>query len=102
GIYVDNNEPNVIVQNQGFRGSQAPNQQVFPFPQWAGTAVASNLGNSTFNGLVVSGKMLLNDLLTMNRPYPWSHGIDNSSSFFGSTNDFSSPDDSRNLTGERG
>jgi len=102
GIYVDNNEPNVIVQNQGFRGSQAPNQQVFPFPQWAGTAVASNLGNSTFNGLVVSGKMRLNDLLTMNSSYTWSHGIDNSSSFFGSTNDFSSPDDSRNLTGERG
>jgi hypothetical protein len=102
GIYVDNNEPNVIVQNPGFRGSQAPNQQVFPFPQWAGTAIGSNLGNSTFNGLVVSGKMRLNDLLTMNSSYTWSHGIDNSSSFFGSTNDFSSPDDSRNLTGERG
>jgi hypothetical protein len=102
GVYVDANEPNVIVQNQAFRGSQAPNQQIFPFPQWAGTAVASDLANSSFHGLVVSGKMRLNDLLTMNSSYTWSHGIDNSSSFFGSTNDFSSPDDSRNLTGERG
>ncbi len=92
----------MIVQNQAFRGTQAPNQQIFPFPQWAGTAVASNLANSSFHGLVVSGKMRLNDLLTMNSSYTWSHGIDNSSSFFGSTNDFSSPDDSRNLTGERG
>ena len=86
----------------GFRGSQAPNQQLFPFPQWAGAAVASDLGNSTFHGLVVSSKTRLNNLLTMNNSYTWSHGIDNASSFFGSSNDFSSPDDSRNLDGERG
>src|SRR5437773_4847560 len=31
-----------------------------------------------------------------------SHGIDNSSSLFGSENDFSQPDDGRNLKAERG
>ena len=102
GLYLDANEPNVIAADPGFRGSQSPNQQVFPFPQWGGAAVASDLANSTFHGLVVSSKMRLNNLLTMNNSYTWSHGIDNASSFFGSSNDFSSPDDSRNLAAERG
>ena len=102
GLYLDANEPNVIAADPGFRGSQSPNQQVFPFPQWGGAAVASDLANSTFHGLVVSSKMRLNNLLTMNNSYTWSHGIDNASSFFGSNNDFSSPDDSRNLAAERG
>jgi hypothetical protein len=102
GLYLDANEPNVIAADPGFRGSQSPNQQVFPFPQWGGAAVAGDLANSTFHGLVVSSKMRLNNLLTMNNSYTWSHGIDNASSFFGSSNDFSSPDDSRNLAAERG
>jgi Carboxypeptidase regulatory-like domain len=102
GVYLDANEPTVVTQNAGFRGSQAPNQQVFPFPQWAGTAVASDLANSTYNGLVVSSKSRINDLLTMNMSYTWSHGIDDASSFFGSGNDFSSPGDSQNLRAERG
>jgi hypothetical protein len=38
----------------------------------------------------------------MSMSYTWSHGIDDASSFFGSGNDFSSPDDSRNPRAERG
>jgi hypothetical protein len=102
GIYVDANEPYVIVRDAGFRGTQSPNEQVFPFKQWAGAAVAKDIGNSTFHGLVISGKLRMTDSLTMNSSYTWSHAIDNSSSFFGSTNDFSSPSDSRNITAERG
>src|SRR6185503_15532135 len=84
------------------RGSQAPNEQIFPFPQWSSAPVASFLGNSTFHGLVVSGKIRLNTLLTMNSSYTWGHGIDNSSSLFGSENDLSQPNDGRNLRAERG
>ena len=102
GIYLDANEPSVIVRNQGLRGSQAPNEQVFPFPQWSSAAVASFVGNSSFHALVVSGKVRLNNLLTMNSSYTWGHGIDNSSSLFGSENDFGQPDDGRNLRAERG
>jgi len=38
----------------------------------------------------------------MNSSYTWSHGIDNSGSFFGSTNDLFTPVDARNMLAERG
>jgi hypothetical protein len=102
GVYVDANQPQVIVRNPGLRGTQSPNEQVFPFPQWSGAPVAADIGNSTYSGLVVSGQMKLSDLIQMTTSYTWSHSIDNSSSYFGSTTDFSFPSDSRNLTAERG
>jgi hypothetical protein len=101
GLFVDANEPNVIVRDPGLRGTQAPNEQFFPFPQWGGSSVGANIGNSNFHGLVISGKMQLTSILTMNSSYTWSHGIDDSSSFFGATNS-NPPDDSRNLRAERG
>jgi hypothetical protein len=102
GVFTDLNEPLVRVNNPAVRGSSAPNEQIFPFPQWGAAFSGYFVGNSTFSGLVVAGKVHLNSLLWMNSSYTWSHGIDNSSSFFGSTNDFSQPDDSRNLAPERG
>jgi hypothetical protein len=99
---VDVNEPFVTVRDTGLRGNQAPNEQVFPFRQWSSAFIGANLGNSTYSGLVVSGKLRMASLLTMNSSYTWSHSIDNVSSFFGSTTDISSPSDSRNLRVERG
>jgi len=101
GLFWDANEPNVIVRDPGFRGTQAPNEQLYPFPQWGGTSVGANIGNSTYHGLVIAGKMQLTNILTMNSSYTWSHGIDNASSFFGATNS-NPPDDSRNIRAERG
>jgi hypothetical protein len=102
GVFVDVNQPFVTVRDTGLRGNQAPNEQVFPFPQWSNAFIGANLGNSTYSGLVVSGKLRLAGMLTMNGSYTWSHSIDNVSSFFGATTDLSSPADSRNLTVERG
>jgi hypothetical protein len=101
GIFVDANEPYVTVADPGFRGTQAPNEQFFPFQQWASALVATNRGNSTYHGLVIAGKMQLTNILTMNSSYTWSHGIDDSSSFFGAANS-NPPDDGRNLRAERG
>jgi len=102
GMFVDPNEPNVVVRDLGRRGSQTPNEQFFPYPHWGAVSLGSFQGNSIYNGLVLSGKLRLHNALTMNSSYTWSHGIDNSSSFFGSDNDFSLPDDSRNIRAERG
>jgi hypothetical protein len=102
GIFLDANEPYVVVRDTGRRGSQSPNEQFFPYPHWGAVSVGAFPGNSIYNGLVLTGKLRLGNTLTMNGSYTWSHGIDNSSSFFGSDNDFSSPDDSRNLRAERG
>ena len=102
GLFWDANQPQVIVRNPGLRGTQAPNEQVFPFPQWASASIGADIGNSTYSGLVVSGQMKLSDLIQMTTSYTWSHSIDNASSFFGSTTDVSFPADSRNLRAERG
>jgi hypothetical protein len=101
GLFIDGNEPTVAVRDPGFRGTQAPNEQFFPFPQWGGSSIGANIGNSSFHGLVIAGKMQLTNILTMNSSYTWSHGIDDASSFFGATNS-NPPDDSRNLRAERG
>ena len=102
GVFVDANEPKVVIADSGFRGAQAPNSQFFPFPQWGALtgSYATFAGNSIYNGLVVSGKMRLRDL-TMIGSYTWSHGLDNSSAFFGSTGDAGIPDSRTNLRGER-
>jgi len=102
GLFVDANQPQVIVRDAGARGTQSPNEQVFPFAQWAVASEAANLGNSTYSGLVVSGQMKLSDFVQMTTSYTWSHSIDNTSSFFGSTTDVSFPADSHNLRAERG
>jgi hypothetical protein len=48
-------------------------------------------GKSNYNGLIVSGKILLSSTLTMNSSYTWSHSIDDTSSFLGTTFDSSIP-----------
>jgi hypothetical protein len=102
GIYVDANQPFVTVNNPALHGNTSPNVQTFPFPQWNSAFVGTMIGNSTFHGLVVSGKMRWNEVLSMNGSYTWSHAIDNASSFFGATTDLSAPADNRNITAERG
>jgi hypothetical protein len=93
GIFIDANEPNVIVRDPGRRGDQAPNEQVYPFPQWGSLrgAYATFQGNSSFHGLVISGKIRAASMLTMNSSYTWGHAIDNSSAFFGSDDDAGVP-----------
>ncbi len=101
GMFVDLNEPGVIVRDAGFRGVQAPNEQVFPYRQWGGVGNATFQGNSIYNGLVVSAKIRARNSLTMNTSYTFGHGIDDNSSFFGSDDDFGVPATRRRLDLER-
>jgi hypothetical protein len=102
GVYLDANQPQVIVNNPAVRGSQTPNEQLFPYSSWASAQIGKFVGNSTYNGLVISGKWQLTDRLSMAGSYTWSHGIDNTSSFMGNTLGTSLPADSRNLALDRG
>ncbi|HEX4164341.1 MAG TPA: TonB-dependent receptor [Bryobacteraceae bacterium] len=102
GVYLDANQPYVTVNNPAVRGSQAPNEQFFPYPTWASSQVAQFIGNSTYNGLVVSGKWQIGDRLSMAGSYTWSHGIDDTSSFFGNTLGTGLPANSRDLALDRG
>ncbi len=91
GLEIDQNQPEVIVQNAALRGSQAPNVQVFPYPNWSNVTTGIFSGKSNYNGLVVSGKIHLTQHLTMNTSYTWSHSIDDTSSFLGTTFDSAEP-----------
>jgi Carboxypeptidase regulatory-like domain/TonB-dependent Receptor Plug Domain len=101
GIFQDLNEPFVIVRDPGRRGTQAPNEQAFPNPKWGAISQGSFQAESIYHGLVVSGKANFRTLLQLNGSYTFGHGIDNSSSFFGSDDDFSTPVTRRRLDLDR-
>jgi hypothetical protein len=103
GVEFDQNQPNVIVNNATVRGSLAPNVQVFPYPTWASVIAGEFDGKSNFNGLIVAGKVHLTQHLSMNTSYTWSHSIDDTSSFLGTTFDSATPTSSNTpLIYERG
>ncbi len=103
GLEVDQNQPTVIVNNPSVRGSLAPNVQVFPYPNYATVVTGVFNGKSNYNGLVVSGKINLAARLTMNTSYTWSHSIDDTSSFLGTTFDNALPASSNApLSSQRG
>jgi hypothetical protein len=94
GLELDENQPTVIVNNPNLRGSQAPNQQIFPYQNFASVIAGVFDGKSNYNGLVVSAKIHLAAHLTMNSSYTWSHSIDDTSSFLGTTFDSATPSSS--------
>ncbi len=102
GILVDANEPGVVVRNPGYRGTAAPNEQIFPFPQWGSASRGSFQGNSAYHGLVASWKTQYRNLLNLGGSYTLGHGIDNNSSFFGSDDDLGIANTRKRLDLERG
>ncbi len=103
GGFVNPNQPRVVNYDTRFRGVQEPNEQIFPFPQWsAGPRSAAFQGNSIYNALAVSGKWEAGSSINLGGSYTWSHGIDDVSSFTGTTGDFSVPNNRFRTDLERG
>jgi len=95
GLEVDQNQPTVIVNNPNVRGALAPNVQIFPYPDFSTVLTGVFNGKSNYNGLVLSGKIHLTSRLTMNTSYTWSHSLDDTSSFLGTTFDSENPANSK-------
>ena len=104
GVFIDPNQPNVVVNNPLLRGNQSPNVQVFPYKQYGSFADAfgRSAANSNYNGAVAVLKYRGSHGTSFQASYTWSHSLDYSSSFFGSTGDLGYPSDGRNLKGEYG
>lgn len=101
GVYVNPNQPSVVINNPGYRGSQAPNQQFYPFPQYGTSSrIAVFDGNSNYNGLVTTLK-LHSRMIDMVTAYTWSHSIDNDSTFAADTYDAGTPDNRYQMNLER-
>jgi hypothetical protein len=52
GMYIDVNQPTVIVRDPSRRGPVAPNEQVFPYRQFNQAQIARPVGGSNYNGIV--------------------------------------------------
>ena len=104
GIFVDPNQPNVIVRDATKRGTLAPNEQVFPYNHYG--SLADSYGkasvNSSYNGAVAVVKYRGAHGTSAQGSYTWSHSLDYSSAFFGSTGDAGYPSNGNNLNAEYG
>jgi len=102
GIFVDANQPNVIVRDPNQRGPVAPNEQVFPFNRYGVISLGTAQGNSNYNGVVFTGKYVGRKGYFFQTSYTLGKSIDYNSAFFGSLGEASSANNRFNLKLERG
>ena len=104
GIFVDPNQPTVLVANPALRGTQAPNQQVFPYNIYGSFSDSNGTDSvsSAYNGAVAVFRYRGPRQTQFQASYTWSHSLDYGSNFFGSTGDAGYPSDSRNIKAEYG
>jgi hypothetical protein len=104
GIFVDPNQPNVIVRDSTKRGTATPNEQVFPYNHYGSFSDSYGRAavNSNYSGAVAVVKYRGAHGMAAQGSYTWSHSLDYSSAFFGSTGDFGYPSNGNNLKAEYG
>jgi hypothetical protein len=105
GMYIDLNQPGVIVRDPTKRGTAAPNEQVFPYNQWGQSQIAKSIGSSNYNGLVATAKHQGRHGMFVQASYTLGKSLDYNSSYFGSGNlpgETGAPIDNTNLRLEHG
>ena len=102
GLFVDYNQPQVIVNSLAVRGNQAPNVQIYPYPTFGGVTVGKDIGNSNYNGMVATIKYQSRHGYFVQGSYTLSKSIDNNSAFFGSTGELSVISDGNHINLDRG
>ena len=84
GLFVDQNQPYVTVNDPTKPGSSAPNVQTFPYPTFGSLGTGIDAGNSIYNGVVGILKYQSPKGYFLQASYTYSHSIDDNSAFFGS------------------
>jgi hypothetical protein len=102
GTFVDQNQPRVIVRDPNFRGSQSPNEQVFPYPFIGTASTGVDNGNSNYNALVFTTRYQGRRGIFLQGTYTFGKSIDYASAFFGSTGERTGVADVNNMRAERG
>jgi hypothetical protein len=102
GLFVDYNQPQVIVNSLAVRGNQAPNVQIYPYPTFGSVGVGKDIGNSNYNGMVATIKYQSRRGYFLQASYTLSKSIDNNSAFFGSTGELSVISDGNHINLDRG
>lgn len=102
GLFIDENQPTVVVKDPTKRGNQTPNVQTFPNPFFGSIGTGVDEGNSNYNSAVVITRYQGRRGVYFEGSYTFGKSIDNGSAFFGSTGERAGLDDSRNLAFDRG
>ena len=102
GLFIDQNQPEVTVNDPTKRGNQSPNFQVFPNPFFGSIGTGVGIGNSNFNGAVATATYQGRRGIYFEGSYTIGKSIDNGSSYFGSTGERAGLADGTNLAAERG
>jgi hypothetical protein len=102
GLFVDYNQPQVIVNNPAVRGNQSPNVQIYPYPTFSNITVGKDIGTSNYNGMVATAKYISRKGYFLQASYTWSHSLDDNSAFFGSSGEKSVISDGNAIFLDRG
>jgi hypothetical protein len=102
GLFVDQNQPTVIVSDPTKAGNASPNRQIYPYPTFAGVGQGKDIGNSNYNGMVTTLKYVSRKGYFLQASYTVSKSIDYNSAFFGSTGEIGGIDDANHINLERG
>jgi len=102
GMFVDQNQPAVIIRDATRRGAQAPNEQIFPYSHFGSAGMGKSVGNSNYNGMVVVAKYRGRRGVFLQSSYTLGKSIDYQSAYFGSTGERTGAADNTNLRLERG
>ncbi|HYR91140.1 MAG TPA: TonB-dependent receptor, partial [Terriglobia bacterium] len=86
GMYVDVNQPAVIVRDPTRRGPVAPNEQVFPYSAFGQAQVAKSIGNSNYNAGTLTARYQRRGNVFVQASYTFGKSLDVNSSYFGSGN----------------
>jgi hypothetical protein len=102
GVFIDQNQPAVVVRDATKRGNQAPNEQFYPYTSFGAVGTGKDILNSSYNGMVFTAKYQSRRGIYFQGSYTFSKSLDYQSAFFGSTGERTGPADTRNLSLERG
>jgi hypothetical protein len=102
GLFIDQNQPAVIVNDPTKPGNTAPNVQIYPYPTFGAIGTGKDIGNSNYNGLVTTAKYQSSRGYFLQASYTLSKSIDDASAFFGSTGEASGVDDANHINLDRG
>jgi hypothetical protein len=102
GLFMDQNQPIVTVNDPTKPGNQGKNVQTFPYPLFGSIRTGKDLGNSNYNGAVATARYQGRHGIFFEGSYTLGKSLDYASSFFGSTGERSGVADANNIRAERG
>jgi hypothetical protein len=102
GLFIDQNQPAVIVNDATKPGNSSPNRQIYPYPTFGAVGTGKDIGNSNYNGMVTTLRYQSPRGYFLQASYTLSKSIDNASAFFGSTGEAGGVDDANHINLERG